>query len=123
MKIRRMTMATFKKYENQVTKQVPVASVPSGGLKVGDLFNYTPASKAIAKITKASEVATALGSGLEVYLVAQGDMITYNEATGYKEYKISDTVSAGSNKIVVAYPVLNATNIDGFAAESNGGGA
>lgn len=123
MKIRRMTMATFKKYENQVTKQVPVASVPSGGLKVGDLFTYTPASKAIAKITKASEVATALGSGLEVYLVAQGDMITYNEATGYKEYKISDTVSAGSNKIVVAYPVLNATNIDGFAAESNGGGA
>lgn len=123
MKIRRMTMATFKKYENQVTKQVPVASVPSGGLKVGDLFNYTPASKAIAKITKASEVATALGSGLEVYLVAQGDMITYNEATGYKEYKVSDTVSAGSNKIVVAYPVLNATNIDGFAAESNGGGA
>ena len=118
-----MTMATFKKYENQVTKQVPVASVPSGGLKVGDLFTYTPASKAIAKITKASEVATALGSGLEVYLVAQGDMITYNEATGYKEYKISDTVSAGSNKIVVAYPVLNATNIDGFAAESNGGGA
>lgn len=123
MKIRRMTMATFKKYENQVTKQVPVASVPSGGLKVGDLFTYTPASKAIAKITKASEVATALGSGLEVYLVAQGDMITYNEATGYKEYKISDTVSAGSNKIVVAYPVLNATNIDGFAAESSGGGA
>lgn len=123
MKIRRMTMATFKKYENQVTKQVPVASVPSGGLKVGDLFTYTPASKAIAKITKASEVATALGSGLEVYLVAQGDMITYNEATGYKEYKVSDTVSAGSNKIVVAYPVLNATNIDGFAAESNGGGA
>ena len=123
MKIRRMTMATFKKYENQVTKQVPVASVPSGGLKVGDLFTYTPASKAIAKITKASEVTTALGSGLEVYLVAQGDMITYNEATGYKEYKISDTVSAGSNKIVVAYPVLNATNIDGFAAESNGGGA
>ena len=54
-------MATFKKYENQVTKQVPVASVPSGGLKVGDLFTYTPASKAIAKITKASEVATALG--------------------------------------------------------------
>ena len=123
MKIRRMTMATFKKYENQVTKQVPVASVPSGGLKVGDLFTYTPASKAIAKITKASEVATALGSGLEVYLVAQGDMITYNEATGYKEYTVSDTVSAGSNKIVVAYPVLNATNIDGFAAESNGGGA
>lgn len=123
MKIRRMTMATFKKYENQVTKQVPVASVPSGGLKVGDLFTYTPASKAIAKITKASEVTTALGSGLEVYLVAQGDMITYNEATGYKEYKISDTVSAGSNKIVVAYPVLNATNIDGFAAESAGGGA
>ena len=123
MKIRRMTMATFKKYENQVTKQVPVASVPSGGLKVGDLFTYTPASKAIAKITKASEVTTALGSGLEVYLVAQGDMITYNEATGYKEYKVSDTVSAGSNKIVVAYPVLNATNIDGFAAESNGGGA
>ena len=118
-----MTMTTFKKYENQVTKQVPVASVPSGGLKVGDLFTYTPASKAIAKITKASEVATALGNGLEVYLVAQGDMITYNEATGYKEYKISDTVSAGSNKIVVAYPVLNATNIDGFAAESNGGGA
>ena len=116
-----MTMATFKKYENQVTKQVPVASVPSGGLKVGDLFTYTPASKAIAKITKASEVANALGSGLEVYLVAQGDMITYNEATGYKEYKVSDTVSAGSNKIVVAYPVLNATNIDGFAAESNGG--
>ena len=123
MKIRRMTMATFKKYENQVTKQVPVASVPSGGLKVGDLFTYTPASKAIAKITKASEVTTALGTGLEVYLVAQGDMLTYNEATGYKEYKISDTVSAGSNKIVVAYPVLNATNIDGFAAESNGGGA
>ena len=118
-----MTMATFKKYENQVTKQVPVASVPSGGLNVGDLFTYTPASKAIAKITKASEVATALGSGLEVYLVAQGDMITYNNATGYKEYKISDTVSAGSNKIVVAYPVLNATNIDGFAAESTGGGA
>lgn len=115
-------MATFKKYENQVTKQVPVASVPSGGLKVGDLFTYTPASKAIAKITKASEVATAFAAGKEVYLVAQGDMITYNEATGYKEYKISDTVSAGSNKIVVAYPVLNATNIDGFAAESNGGG-
>ena len=110
-------MATFKKYENQVTKQVPVASVPVGGISVGSLFSYVPSTQALAVITKASQVEAAFAAGKEVYLVAQGDMITYNEATGYKEYKISDTVAAGSNKIVVAYPVTDVSNIDGYAAE------
>lgn len=110
-------MATFKKFENQATKQLLVAEVPSGGLVVGDLITYTPSTKAIAKITKASEVETAFGAGKEVYLVAQGDNVTDKAPTAYKNYNVSKAVAAGTNKVVVAYPVTNATNIEGFEEE------
>ena len=111
-------MATCKKFENQATKQILVASVPSGGLVAGDLFTYTPSTQAIAKITKASEVETAVGAGKEVYLVGQGDNVTDKAPSAYKNYNVSKAVAAGTNKVVVAYPVTNATNIEGFEEES-----
>lgn len=110
-------MATFKKFDNQAVKQLMVAEVPSGGLVVGDLFTYTPSTQAISKITKASQVETAFGAGKEVYLVAQGDNVTDNVPTAYKNYNVAKTVAAGTNKIVVAYPVTDISNIDGYAAE------
>lgn len=112
-------MATFKRISDFESRQVNV-KLQSGSAtwKVGDLFTYTASSEVGAKITKKSEVETALGAGKQVYLIAQGDDVTFKNGTEYKTYKLSQNVAMSTTaKIVVAYPVTDVTNINGYEAE------
>lgn len=113
-------MAKFKRVADQYTEQVD-AKLSSGTAtwNVGDLFSYVHSTKVAAKITKASEVEAALGAGKRVYLIAQSDAVTEKTGTAnIKTYKLAQTVAMGTTaKIVVAYPVTDVTNIEGYAAE------
>jgi diphthamide biosynthesis methyltransferase len=121
-------MATFKRFDNQKAVQFECGQASGNSsaltLNVGDLVSYVPATNIVAKITKASEVSTALGAGYKVYLIAQGDAVTNKSGTEYKTYKIGKTVtipaySAGNAKtaLLVGYDVTDVNNIDGYAAE------
>lgn len=113
-------MATFKRFDNQQVHVVS-AKLASGTAtwNVGDLFSYVPATGVAAKITKASEVSTALGAGYKVYLVALSDNVLQKLPTNYKTYKIANTVSmTDAAKDVAGYDVTDVTNINGYASES-----
>lgn len=118
-------MAVFERFENQEVRQLKwaVASDSATTFAVGDVVSYTPATKAISKLDSQAAIKTAFSNGLEVYVIAQGDMITYNIPTDYKTYKITDSVNASignidGEKIVVGYLVRSQTNVKfivGFA--------
>lgn len=112
-------MATFKHVDEQYTVQIDAKAASALTLHVGDLISYIPSTQVAAKITKVSEVQTALGNGYKVYLVAQADAITDKTGTAYKTYTFADTVvlNASTPRIVVCYEVEDYTNIDGYAAE------
>ena len=113
-------MVTFKKYVGVVSEQVP--AILGTNLYVGDIVKYLASTKAMTKISAnvdanetLAEISTALSNGYKIYIVAQGDMITNNDKTAYKEYKIGDVVAASVNsavKTVVAYPVKRVTDIE-----------
>jgi len=112
-------MASFKKFDNQ--KVIVVSAKLASGTatwKTGDLFSYIPATGVAAKITKASEVSSALGAGYKVFMVAMGDNVLQKLPTDYKTYKISGNVAMSTTaKDVAGYDVTDVTNIDGYAAE------
>lgn len=119
-------MATFKKFDGDIQVKKVVAKIAkvndaaaTATWNTGDLFSYVPSTQLAAKITKVSDVEAAFAAGKEVYLVAQGDYITKQVATEYKTTKSTHTVAMSSEATttIVAYKVVDMTNINGYAAE------
>lgn len=74
----------FNKFENQSVYQVNCAGGEAGiTLNVGDLFSHDPSTNAIVKIETKANAKSAVASGLELYLVAQGDAVTEKTGTAY----------------------------------------
>lgn len=113
-------MASFKRVDDQHTIQVEAKAASDLTLNVGDLISYIPSTQVAAKITKRSEVQTALGAGYKVLLVAQSDAVTDKSGLAYKNYNMSKTVVLGASatRIVVGYDVVDVENIVGYAAEA-----
>ena len=114
-------MMVFKKYDDQQVYQVPAKSTTAIIYKVGDMFAQLPSTKAVEKITTKSGAETAIKAGKELYIVAQGNDITYGEGLAYKNYKnykIGETVTADANKeiVIVAYKVTMIDNVEGWEA-------
>jgi hypothetical protein len=109
-------MATFKKFDNQQVYQLHTPTVIE--LEVGDLISYNNSSEEIVKVNSLALAKQAKDDGLELYIVAQSDAITYKNGTGYKSAKLvgGDTVNATGDHIVVAYRVETLSNIEGLEA-------
>lgn len=111
-------MATFKKFDEQQTYQVPVYITGGAELEVGDVFSHNPATHEGAEIKSKAEAIAALADQKELYLVAQSDAVTYKTGTEYKNYAIGKTVNVGANAenetIVVAYRITFIDNVEGL---------
>lgn len=133
-------MAIFNKFENQeVCKLNCDISGLSSDMHVGDIIaveaktdSYGKVYYTVAQITAVSEpesqisveenIKTAIAAGKEIYVIAQGDMITYNEPTDYKTYIVSDVVkitggperthAVENKKIIVGYLVKTPSNVE-----------
>jgi len=122
-------MAVFK-------KSIPVAAhslhcLPQEDLMVGDVVTFNPADKKLnllkpattgtTEVAYATALQTAIKAGLEIYLVSQGDNVTYGIPTEYKNYKVSQVVKASTadEKIVTAYRVEFETDIE-FTGNARG---
>lgn len=114
-------MATFKKFDNQQVYQLD-ASGSSDGFEfaVGDVFSYNASSKEVSEaITSLSVAKQAMDDGLELYLVAQNDAITYKHGKAYKAYKFDETlegVNSNNGATIVAYRIETLANIEGLEA-------
>ena len=128
-------MAVFEKFENQeVRKLDAVVSSLAADLYVGDIISYDPSTHVVAPIvaTEADNTTSpatparsieenaklAMADGKEIYIVAQGDMITYNEPTDYKTYIVRDVVDKDNykdattgKKLIAGYLVKTLSNI------------
>ena len=113
-------MATFNKFENQETRSLSVKLASGTGTwDVGDVFSYVPSTGVGAKLSYIADITTAFAAGYEVYMIAQGDMITKGTPTSYKNYNIGSTVDMTTAATpVVAYVVLDANNINGLPLTS-----
>jgi hypothetical protein len=90
-------MSSFIKYHGEEVKLI--SGTVAVALAVGD--RVALAEGAIA----ASETGS--------YIVAAGDMITYNLPTEYKSYKISDAVAiSGTAKKVAVYQILDISDVE-----------
>lgn len=111
-------MATFKKFDEQQVYQVPVYITGGAELEVGDVFSHNPATHEGAEVTTKSDAVAAFGDQKELYMVAQGDAVTYKTGTEYKNYAMGRTVNVGANKenetIVVAYRITIIDNVEGL---------
>jgi hypothetical protein len=108
-------MATFKKFDNQQVYQLHTKSAIE--LAVGDVISYNPSSEEVAEITALSAAKQAMEDGLELYLVAQSDGVTYKSGKAYKTYILDDaTVNATGDHVIVAYRIETLTNIEGLEA-------
>lgn len=129
-------MAVFKKFENQEVRLLDaVVTNLSANLYVGDLISFDPGTNVVAPIVATDADNTtnpatparsieenaeiAMAAGKEVYIVAQGDMITYNEPTAYKTYKIEDVVDKAKykdattgKKLIAGFLVKTLTNLE-----------
>lgn len=118
-------MAVFEKFENQEVRKLNAdVSSLTNDLTVGDLISYDTTTGVVAPITAGEDgtvdtaAKQALADGKELYIVAQGDMITYNEPTDYKTYIIKDVVSKtaykdeNNKKLIAGYLVKTLSNIE-----------
>ena len=69
-------MATFKKFDNQQVYQLD-ASGAGFELEVGDVISYNESTKTATQVTSLVGAKNAIDNGLELYLVAQSDAVTY----------------------------------------------
>lgn len=108
-------MATFKRVNEQETRQLKCYAEDTLSLKSGDVVSFDFATETVAKCTDASEVAAA-ATDKQIYIIAQSDAVTDKTGTGYKEYKISNTVVVDSDSskrtVIVGYLVKDVTNIE-----------
>jgi hypothetical protein len=112
-------MARFKKFDNQQVFQLVSKTVAE--FEVGDLISYNadPDSQAVTLVDTYEKAKTAMSTGLELYIIAQSDAITYKTGTGYKSAKLGDetvNLDGAEHNIVVAYRVENLSNIEGLEA-------
>lgn len=108
-------MATFSKFDNQQVYQLHTTSVLE--VATGDVISYNPSSKEVAEVTKLSAAKQAMDDGLELYLVAQSDGVTYKSGKAYKTFILDDaTVNATGDHIIVAYRIETLSNIEGLEA-------
>lgn len=116
-------MATFKKFDNQQVYQLD-ASKTDGGFEfaVGDVITYNVGAKQVGPdaLTTLAEAKQAMDDGLELYLVAQSDAVTYKYGKAYKSYKFDEdlqTVSSGKGTTIVAYRIETLSNIEGLQGD------
>lgn len=110
-------MARFKKFDNQQVFQLVTETV--GVFEVEDMISYDADTQAVTLVDSYEKAKTAMGNGLELYIIAQSDAITYKTGTGYKSAKLGDekvTLDGAEHNIVVAYRVENLSNIEGLEA-------
>lgn len=110
-------------------KSIPVAAYtlhckPQEDLMVGDVVLFNTASKTLSLLKPTTtgsveeaymaSLKQAYDDGLEVYLVCQGDNVTYGIPTEYKNYNVSQIVKASTTdeKLVTAYRIEFATDIE-----------
>lgn len=111
-------MATFKKFDNQQVYQLD-ASGAGFELEVGDVISYNASAKTATQVTSLANAKQAIDDGLELYLVAQSDAVTYKHGKAYKSYRFDEDyedVSSDNGVIVVAYKIDTLTNIEGLEA-------
>ena len=109
-------MATFKKFDNQQVYQLD-ASGAGFELNVGDVISYNASAKTATQVTSLANAKQAIDDGLELYLVAQSDAVTYKHGKAYKSYRFDETlegVSSNNGAIIVAYKIDTLTNIEGL---------
>ena len=100
-------MATFKKFDNQQVYQLD-ASGAGFELEVGDVISYNESSKTATQVTTLVDAKNAIDDGLELYLVAQSDAVTYKHGKGYKSYRFDESlegVSSDNGSTIVAYRI------------------
>lgn len=112
-------MARFKKFDNQQVFQLVSKTVDE--FEVGDVISYNaaPSSQEVTLVDTYAKAKQAMDDGLELYLIAQSDAITYKTGTGYKSAKLGDetvNLDGAEHNIVVAYRVENLSNIEGLEA-------
>lgn len=109
-------MARFKKFDNQQVFQLVTES--SGVFEVEDMISYDADAQTVTLVDSYEKAKTAMGNGLELYIIAQSDAITYKTGTGYKSAKLGDekVTLDGTEHIIVAYRVENLSNIEGLEA-------
>lgn len=109
-------MARFKKFDNQQVFQLVTES--SGVFEVEDMISYDADAQTVTLVDSYEKAKTAMGNGLELYIIAQSDAITYKTGTGYKSAKLGDekVTLDGAEHIIVAYRVENLSNIEGLEA-------
>lgn len=114
-------MATFKKFDNQQVYQLD-ASGAVFELAVGDVISYDESSKTATKVTSLEGAKTAIDGGLELYLVAQSDAVTYKHGKGYKSYRFDESlegVISDNGSTIVAYRIETLSNIEGLPPEDD----
>ena len=110
-------MAKFKRVNDQYTTQINAYCTATAQLYVGDVISFNSNTGEAVKLTDLASCVTAVGSGLQVYIIAQGDAVTEKTGTDYKTYTVSTLVDMtghqtdGQEKIIVAYLVKDLTNI------------
>lgn len=110
-------MARFKKFDNQQVFQLVTETV--GVFEVEDMISYDAKEQTVTLVDSYEKAKTAMGNGLELYIIAQSDAITYKTGTGYKSAKLGNekvTLDGAEHNIVVAYRVENLSNIEGLEA-------
>lgn len=110
-------MARFKKFDNQQVFQLVTSTVAE--FEVEDMISYDADAQTVTLVDSYEKAKTAMGNGLELYIIAQSDAITYKTGTGYKSAKLGDetvNLDGAEHNIVVAYRVENLSNIEGLEA-------
>ena len=111
-------MAKFKRvdYQQVYTLLVYDADATADTYSVGSVISYDSSSNEIAPLSTMAAAQTAKGSGLEIYIIAQSDAVTYKEGTPYKTYDLERSVVVSTQSddlsIIAAYRVDSLDNIE-----------
>ena len=109
-------MATFKRVNEQETRQISCYLAAEATIKVGDVLDFNPATGLVSKCSNQADLVACEATGNQVYIVAQSDAVTHKTGTGYKEYKLSDAVTistdSSAKSVVVGYLVKDITNVE-----------
>lgn len=110
-------MAVFKRVDDQqvYTLNVYDADAVEGTYKVGDVIGKNADTDEISKISSFADAKLAKDDGLEIYLIAQSDAVTYKTGTPYKTYDVEREVVVSTQQndksLLAAYRVDNIDNI------------
>lgn len=111
-------MAKFNRVDYQQVYSFDAydADAVSSTYKVGSVISRNKSTGEIAPIASAADAITALGNGLELYIIAQSDAVTYKTGTPYKSYALDDSVVVStvstSPSVIAGYRVDNIDNIE-----------